>query len=145
MWANTLFEISHQPSEKHLLGDALAICRNPDFMMTYKNLRLPRTVFTICTGRCGTQLLSERLAALPGVDFSHEPDPNFVDVMPAASRDRQAAQKFLLDKKLLATAASGAKVYVKTSHVFGKGFPEPLIDLGVAREESELSGRIQEC
>lgn len=100
-------------------------------MTTSSDRPLPRTVFTICTGRCGTQLLAERLAALPGVVSLHEPDPNFVDVMPAASRDREVARKFLLGKKLPAIAASGGKVYAETSHVFCKGFLEPLLDYGV--------------
>jgi hypothetical protein len=82
------------------------------------------TFFEICHRPSKKHLLGDALAV-------YEPDPNFVDVMPAASRDRQAAKKFLLEKKLPAIAASVAKVYAETSHVFCKGFLGPLIDLGV--------------
>ncbi len=100
---------------------------------------LPRTIFTISTGRCGTDFLCRLLGRLDSVHCEHEPAPNFVDVMRAAQTNPGAATDFLVKQKLPAIAATGAKTYVETSHLFGKGFFEPLFDLGIIPDAIFLS------
>jgi len=102
-------------------------------------IREKRLLFTVCTGRCGTQLLADRLARLNGVTALHEPDPNFVDCLADAARDPEAATRFLLEKKLPAIARQPGNIYVETSHVFCKGFLQPLINCGVVPDLILLS------
>jgi hypothetical protein len=102
-------------------------------------IRGKRLIFTVCTGRCGTQLLADRLARLNGVTALHEPDPNFVDCLADAVRDSGVATRFLLERKLPAIARQTGNIYVETSHVFCKGFLQPLINCGVVPDLILLS------
>jgi len=91
-----------------------------------------RLLFTVTTGRSGTGYLQHLLAALPGVVCHHEPKPNFVEAMRAAQTDPATAARFWIDCKLPAIVEEQAPIYVETSHLFCKGFLEPLLALGVA-------------
>jgi len=96
-----------------------------------KNKLNKRVVFTVCTGRCGTQLLTERLAELPGITSLHEPDPNFVDIFQRVKKDPTEAINFWIEIKLPAIARTSNPIYVETSHLFCKGFLDGLLYLGI--------------
>ena len=90
-----------------------------------------RLIFTVATGRCGTGFLAAALRWLPGVDCFHEAAPDFVSAMRTAQHEPEHAVKFLISTKLPAIEACPAPVYIETSHLFCKGFAEPLWDLEV--------------
>ncbi len=102
-------------------------------------LREKRLLFTICTGRCGTELLAQRLSQLPGVDAYHEPDPSFVEVVRLVREEPARAREFWIERKLPAMARSSAPIYAETTHLFGKGFLKPLIELGLVPDLILLS------
>jgi hypothetical protein len=90
-----------------------------------------RLVFALTTGRSGTDFLAHALAGIPGLAACHEPEPQFAAVMREAQRDAGIARRFWQDHKLPAIRRHAEPIYVETSHLFGKGFVEPLLDLGV--------------
>lgn len=107
-----------------------------------------RLVFCLSPGRCGTRWLALALQTVDGVVARHEPQPNFVDVMRTAQEKPSLAYQFWLERKIQAIVAllgkshnslaecsdgghSAGLTYVETSHLFGQGFVEPLLDLGV--------------
>lgn len=98
-----------------------------------------RLIFTVCTGRCGTDLLAQRLGQLPGVTAVHEPQPAFQSVMRETQEDHRFAIDFWERDKLPAIAKTPHSIYVETSHVFCKGFLEPLLNLGVTPDLILLS------
>lgn len=89
-----------------------------------------RLIFTVTTGRSGTNYLAEILACLPHCAVDHEPAPFFHDWMRRVQREPGLATGFLRDQKLPAIAGCGRPVYIETSHLFCKGFFEPLLELG---------------
>lgn len=89
-----------------------------------------RLIFTVCTGRCGTELLAQRLGQLKGVTALHEPKPGFQSVMRDTQQDERFAIDFWEREKLPAIAETPNPIYVETTHVFCKGFLEPLLNLG---------------
>lgn len=88
-------------------------------------------VFTVASGRSGTQSLAKIFEAAPGVHATHEGVPAFQDVMRPALADPALARDFLLTRKLPAIAALPEQVYVESSHVFAKGFLPPMLELGL--------------
>ncbi|MCC6680069.1 MAG: hypothetical protein IT445_04110 [Phycisphaeraceae bacterium] len=90
-----------------------------------------RLIFTVTTGRSGTNLLEHLLALLPDVTCVHEAAPDFADAMRCAQNDPTAAAKFWLEHKLPAIAQQAAPIYIETSHLFCKGFLEPLLEMGL--------------
>lgn len=92
---------------------------------------LPRLIFCLSPGRCGTKYLAALLSTIPGVYSVHEAEPDFVDWARAARRDPQEAWRFWHCEKLPYIRSLDCEVYVETSHLFGKGFVKPLLDLGV--------------
>lgn len=93
-----------------------------------------RLIFTVTTGRSGTGLLSTQLKHVTGATVHHEATPNFADVMRSAQNDPLVAKKFWLNDKLPAIQGTPSSVYIETSHLFCKGFLEPLLHLGVIPE-----------
>jgi hypothetical protein len=89
-----------------------------------------RLIFTVTTGRSGTEFLTYQLGLLKNIISLHEPAPGFESIMRESQFDRSIASKFLLEQKLPFIENQNAKIYIETSHVFCKGFLEPLIDLG---------------
>lgn len=87
-------------------------------------------VFTVATGRCGTAFFSEILRLIPGVVSLHEPDPEYADVLRDVQRDPDKARTFLVQRKIPAIAQLAPTIYIETSHLFCKGFLEPLLELG---------------
>ncbi len=98
-----------------------------------------RLVFTVATGRCGTGHLARLLEGLPDVAAVHEPEPRFDRVMRDVQGRPERARRFWLEEKLPAIAARPEPVYVETSHLFGKGFAEPLLELGLVPDLVLLS------
>jgi len=94
------------------------------------SLEKKRLIFTVTTGRSGTGYLSKALSFLPNVASYHEPEPSFSNVMRLAQKNANIAYEFWVDKKLPHIASVPAQVYIETSHLFCKGFVEPLLELG---------------
>jgi hypothetical protein len=105
------------------------------FVSPREALEGKRVVFSLSPGRCGTRWLALALQTVEGVVARHEPGPNFADVMRTAQEKTSLAYQFWLERKLPAMLAelrsAGSRVYVETSHLFGQGFVEPLLDVGV--------------
>ncbi|MDY7091405.1 MAG: hypothetical protein SX243_00385 [Acidobacteriota bacterium] len=90
-----------------------------------------RLILTCTTGRSGTGFLTAVLGLVPGLAARHEPRPWLTEVMREAQQDPDLARRFLLEEKLPAMAAVEGKLYAETSHLFCKGFLEPLVELGL--------------
>ncbi|MFN8641524.1 MAG: hypothetical protein U0802_07665 [Candidatus Binatia bacterium] len=95
-------------------------------------MRAKTLVVTVTAGRTGTTFLTHLLALCPDTTSLHEPEPSFVPVLRLAQRDPDLARRFLLEYKLPFVAAVPTRRYVETGHLLGKGFLEPLLDLGLA-------------
>lgn len=89
-----------------------------------------RLIFTVTTGRSGTDYLARLLDCVPGVTSHHEPKPHFVWAMRQAQADPEVARRFWVEQKLPAIQETGGRVYSETSHLVCKGFLEPLLALG---------------
>lgn len=87
-------------------------------------------VFVITTGRSGTGLLARQLSYLPKVTVEHEAEPYFQDVMRAGLTDKNIITRFWNNSKLPAIQKTITPFYIETSHLFCKGFVEPLLELG---------------
>lgn len=87
-------------------------------------------VFTITTGRSGTELLARALNLFPRVCARHEPKPTFSSVWRAVLANPRTAREFWLDHKLPRIARERGSVYCETSHLACKGFLESLLELG---------------
>ncbi len=97
-----------------------------------RTLESKRLLFTATAGRSGTTFLAALAGLLPEVAAFHEPDPNFADVFRwmLAEGDDDLARRWLVEVKLPRLARVQKRVYLESSHVFCKGFLEPLLDLG---------------
>lgn len=93
--------------------------------------RAKNLVFTVTAGRTGTTYLQHLLALCPDTTSLHEPEPSFVPVLRLAQRRPALARAFLLEYKLPFILRTPTRSYVETGHPFGKGFLEPLLDLGL--------------
>jgi len=98
-----------------------------------------RLIFTVTTGRSGTMYLGALCERMPGVAVFHEPAPDFVEVMRDVQRDATLAEQFWIERKLPVIARVPEATYLETSHLFGKGFAEPLLELDVAADLILLS------
>jgi hypothetical protein len=98
----------------------------PDLPLTDKQL-----VFTVTNGRSGSGTLSKLLQCVAAIHAEHEPHPRFDAVMRAVQRDPRLARSFLKHLKLPAIALTDKPTYIETSHLFCKGFLEPLLELGL--------------
>ena len=90
-----------------------------------------RLIFTVTTGRSGTGYLAEMLSFIPDVYSCHEPEPKFSNVMRSVQKDKTVAVKFWMNRKLPQIASEEAPIYIETSHLFCKGFIEPLLDIDI--------------
>ncbi len=89
-----------------------------------------KLIFCITNGRTGTETLARRFECVNGVAGRHEPDPSFHTAMRWTQRNEHLARNFWLYAKLPAIASVSEPVYLETSHLFAKGFFEPLIAIG---------------
>lgn len=105
-----------------------------------ERLNSKRLIFTVSAGRSGTHFLTRLFRYLPGMDVFHENNtPHFHDHMRAAQEDPNHARKFLNDEKLPFIESLKKPIYAETSHLFCKGFLEPLLELGVVPDLVLLS------
>jgi len=95
------------------------------------SLEEKRLIFTINAGRSGTGYLAKLLHIVPNVVGYHEPEPDFVDVMRPVQQDASIAYKFWINRKLPQILNEQVPMYIETSHLFCKGFVEPLLKLGI--------------
>ena len=94
-------------------------------------LREKRLIFSISAGRTGSEYLTRLLQALPDTVAFHEPEPAFQRVLRATQRRPEAAREFLLRYKLPWLARHAEGTIAETSHLVGKGFLEPMVELGL--------------
>lgn len=89
-----------------------------------------KIIFTITSGRSGTNYLCDILSILPNVVSLHEAEPRFDDYT-LDLLDVEQAKEFLLTKKIPAieNLCIDKDFYIETSHVFCKGFLEAWLDL----------------
>jgi hypothetical protein len=90
-----------------------------------------RLIFTVTTGRSGTGYLAIMLSLVSGVSSYHEPEPKFSDVMRQVQNETDVAFRYWLNSKLPFIASLGTRIYAETSHLFCKGFVEPLLALDI--------------
>ena len=102
-------------------------------------VRGKRLIFTVTPGRSGTDYLHFLLKLVDGADVFHEPEPGFQRVMRRVMEDPDVARRFWLEQKLPAIAAHPNRTYIETSHVFGQGFAESLLELDVVPDLIILS------
>ncbi|MCP8940111.1 hypothetical protein NK718_16410 [Alsobacter sp. SYSU M60028] len=88
-------------------------------------------VFTLTDGRSGSGRLAHLFDGLEAVTGAHEPEPRFDALLRDVQRRPGLARDFLRFVKLPAIATLDKPVYVETSHVFGKGFFDAALDLGL--------------
>ncbi len=91
----------------------------------------PRVIKAITAGRTGTTYVSRLFALLPGVVSLHEPLPNYTKAMRRAQQFPEAAYQFLREHKIPFINQHTKPLYIETSHLFCKGFFEPLVMLGL--------------
>ena len=94
-------------------------------------VREKHLVFTVTAGRTGTTYVTRLGELFPDTVSVHEPQPSYVHVLRQIQRRPRLAYDFLLEYKLPFIAAAAASRYLETSHLLGKGFLEPLLDLGL--------------
>lgn len=110
----------------HLLGrDAAALDRAREVA---ERMTL---IFCVTNGRSGTDTLSRLFGCIEGVTSRHEASPPFHWVMRRAQSNPEIARQFWLHEKLPALATVSAAVHVDTTHLFGKGFFEPLVGMDI--------------
>jgi len=88
-------------------------------------------IFSVTAGRTGTLFVQKLLSTLPDTTSLHEPEPAFQRYLRRIHRDPDFAREFLLSYKLPAILGYPTKSYCELSHVFCKGYLEPLLDLGI--------------
>jgi hypothetical protein len=98
----------------------------PGLQRTDKNI-----IMCLTTGRSGTNLLEQLLALADDTCALHEPEPAFQQVLDEVRRDPNAAIAFVRDRKLPDILSRPGAHYAETSHVFGKGFFEAFVALGI--------------
>lgn len=96
-----------------------------------ENLENNRLIFTMTTGRSGTGYLAKMLDKIPEVAAFHEPHPKFSDFLREVQKDSDIALHFWILRKLPSIAQTPENIYIETSHLFGKGFLESLIGIGI--------------
>jgi hypothetical protein len=100
-----------------------------DVAIPLAELREKNLVFTVTAGRTGTLFAQQLFALLPDTTSLHEPAPAFHAYLRRIKRDHDFPKDFLLHYKLPFIADLPSRNYVELSHVFCKGFLEPLLDL----------------
>lgn len=102
-----------------------------------------RLIFVVSAGRSGTWFLARALDAVPGIAAFHEPEPNFAYELRRSQFFSNT--RFWKDVKLPAIASNVREnVYLETSHYFGEGFFEPLLELAIVPDIVLLSRPFRE-
>lgn len=89
-----------------------------------------RLLFTVTSGRSGTEYLARVLALFADVEARHEPKPRFSSCFRAVVAAPHVAREFWEREKLARVERGRRPIYAETSHLFCKGFAESLVDLG---------------
>ena len=96
-----------------------------------EQIKQKQLVFTVTAGRTGTDFLYNLFRLFSAVDSVHEDEPSYVHVMRRVQTQPAEALAFLTRFKFPVIAACKSKTYAETSHLFCKGFLEPMISLGI--------------
>ena len=96
-----------------------------------EQVRAKQLILTVTAGRTGTAFLHNLFRLFPGVDSAHEEEPNYLHVMRRVQTQPAEATRFLTRFKFPVIAACRSGIIAETSHLFCKGFLEPMINLGV--------------
>ena len=96
-----------------------------------EQIREKQLILTATAGRTGTAFLHNLFRLLPDVDSAHEEEPSYLHVMRRVQTQPAEASRFLIKFKFPVIAACKSRTIVETSHLFCKGFLEPMINLGV--------------
>lgn len=95
-------------------------------------LRSKHLIFTVTSGRSGSHFLARVMGYVPRLTVFHEEkEHSFHHYLRAAQTDRSVAERFLLEEKLPFIAASQEPAYFEASHLFCKGFFEPMHEWGL--------------
>jgi hypothetical protein len=92
--------------------------------------RTRRLLFTVTTGRSGTEYLARVLSLFANVEARHEPKPRFSSCFRAVVAAPHVAREFWEQEKLARVERGRRPIYAETSHLFCKGFAESLVELG---------------
>lgn len=96
-----------------------------------EKIHTKRLIFSVNPGRAGSQYMANMLARIPDLNNNHEPPPYFSSAMRYVQHYPEIALHFWIDWKLPRIAQIQEPIYFEASHLFGKGFVEPLLDLGL--------------
>jgi hypothetical protein len=95
-----------------------------------KRLRRTRLIFALTPGRSGSKLLAHLLANLCDVQAEHEAAPRLNFVLRAVQAAPESARWWLFGEKLPAIADRlDGRPYADISHLYCKGFVEPLLQM----------------
>ena len=89
-----------------------------------------RLVFTVTTGRTGTNLLAKALGVSRKICSVHESKP-FTLSMRSVQVDPGLATKVWTEEMLPEICAQPRPIYAESGHLVCKGFIEPLLELGL--------------
>jgi hypothetical protein len=95
------------------------------------SLKHKRFIFTVTTGRSGSNFLTEVLACLKDTCSVHEPRPRFDKVMRMTQGYPIVAEEFLAKKKIPAMEKKlkNKSIYAESSHLICKGFLEAWLKI----------------
>jgi hypothetical protein len=96
-----------------------------------EQIREKQLILTVTAGRTGTAFLHNLFRLFPGVDSFHEDEPSYLHVMRRVQTQPAEAARFLKKFKFPVIAACKSRTFAETSHLFCKGFLEPMLNLGV--------------
>jgi hypothetical protein len=96
-----------------------------------EQIKEKQLILTVTAGRTGTAFLHHLFRLFPDVDSIHEEEPSYVHVMRRVQTQPAEAARFLTTFKFPVIAACKANTIAETSHLFCKGFLEPMIKLGI--------------
>ena len=96
-----------------------------------EQIRAKQLILTVTAGRTGTAFLHNLFRLFPNVDSFHEEEPSYLHVMRRVQSQPSEATRFLKKFKFPVIAACKSRIFAETSHLFCKGFLEPMINLGV--------------
>lgn len=86
-----------------------------------------RIIFSLNTGRCGTQYLYQIMDTVPDVCSLHEPPPSFHENWGKKYKERR---KWLKEVKIPYILGLSPPIYFEASAQFSRGFVEPMLSLG---------------
>lgn len=84
-------------------------------------------IFTVTTGRSGSDTLSRLFACAPDTTSLHEPSPQYRYILARAQREPALAGQFFRNIKAPSILGYATPHYAESSHLFCKGFLEPAL------------------